>query len=81
MPSHEVSASSCPPTTGARIGPSPVTSISDESRREAAAPVLMSRTTARAITIPPAPASPCTKRSPISMPTLEALAHSSDASE
>ena len=79
IPSHDVSASSCPPSTGARIGASPVTSISDENSRTAAAPVCRSRTTARAITIPPAPARPWTKRSAISAPTLGADAHSSDA--
>ena len=53
MPCHEVSESIWPPTTGARIGPRPVTSISDENSRDAAAPDRRSRTTARAITMPP----------------------------
>ena len=44
----------------------PVTSISEENSRTAAAPVWRSRTMARAMTTPPAPASPCTSRSPIS---------------
>ncbi len=79
IPSHELIASSCPPTSGARIGASPVTSISDENSRTARAPECRSRTTAREITIPPAPASPWMKRSAISMPTLVASAHSSDA--
>ena len=79
MPFHDVTASSCPPASGARIGASPVTSISDENSRTAAAPECRSRTTAREITIPPAPASPWTKRRAISAPTLVAAAHSSDA--
>jgi hypothetical protein len=47
---------------GARIGATPVTIIRSENTLAAATPDLTSRTIARAITIPAAPASPCTKR-------------------
>ena len=53
--------------------------MSEENSRTAAAPECRSRTTARAITTPPAPANPCTNRSPISASTFGATAHSTDA--
>ena len=65
--------------TGARIGARPLTSISSEKKRAAATPECMSRTIARAITIPAAPAMPCTKRSTTSARMVGASAQSSDA--
>ncbi len=64
---------------GARIGARPLTSISSEKKRAAATPECMSRTIARAITIPAAPAMPCAKRSTTSARIVGASAHSSDA--
>ena len=58
-PRHVVTRSTWPPITGARIGARPLTSISSEKKRAAATPECMSRTIARAITIPAAPATPC----------------------
>jgi hypothetical protein len=78
-PRHDVTVSTWPPSTGARIGAAPLTSMSSEKNRAASRPEYRSRTTARAITMPAAPASPWTKRSTTSAYTDGASAHSSDA--
>ena len=80
MPRQLVTSSTWPPITGARIGARPVTSISIEKKRTSATPSWVSRTIARAITIPAAPVAPCTKRSPASAHTVGAAAHSAEAS-
>ena len=56
-----------------------MTSISDENSRAAAAPEYRSRTTALTMTMPPAPARPCTNRNAISTATLGASEHSTEA--
>ncbi len=53
--------------------------MSVEKKRAMATPSYMSRTTARAITMPAAPASPCTSRKATSVPTVGASAHSAVA--
>ena len=75
-PRHEVTVSTWPPSTGARIGASPLMSMSSEKKRAAAAPECVSRTIARATTIS---AAPCTKRRTTSTTIDGASAHSSDA--
>jgi hypothetical protein len=79
IPRHDPSSSSCAPSTGARIGATPMMSISEENTRTAEAPECRSRTTACATTMPAAPPKPCTKRSAVSVRTSGATAHSSDA--
>ena len=80
-PRHDVIRSSCPPRIGASVGARPVTSSSSEKTRAAAAPDRRSRTTARAITIPAAPAKPWTRRSATSTEIEGATAHASDAAQ
>ncbi|MCY1243197.1 hypothetical protein D9M68_592220 [compost metagenome] len=64
-----------PPMTGARIGASPITSISDENARADSWASSRSRITARAITMPAQPPSACRKRHSISVSALRASAH------
>jgi hypothetical protein len=79
IPRQLVTERSWPPTTGARIGAAPLTTISAENSRAAASPVAVSRTTARLITMPAAPASPCRKRSGTRTTTDGASAHRTEA--
>ena len=78
MPRQSVTCSSSPPTSGARIGARPLTSMSRAKKRAAATPVCRSRTIARAMTMPAAPAAPWTTRKPSSSQMLAAIAHSSE---
>lgn len=71
--------SSNPPPSGARIGASPITSISCEKALAAATGSQRSRTTAREITIPAQPPSAWTKRAPISHSRFGAKAQATDA--
>ena len=66
------------PASGARIGARPVTSTMSENTRAASAPSNRSRTIARAITIPAAPARPCSSRSAMSAQMDGARAHSTE---
>ncbi|MNR51516.1 hypothetical protein D3C85_1711970 [compost metagenome] len=61
-PRHEVNWSNCPPIMGARMGAEPLTSINSAKNFVNATPSYISRTIAREITIPAAPAIPCTNR-------------------
>ncbi|MCY1223738.1 hypothetical protein D9M72_358760 [compost metagenome] len=63
-----------PPTIGARIGATPITSISDEKARADSCASSRSRITARAITMPAQPPRACRKRHSISDSTLRASA-------
>ncbi len=64
---------------GARIGASPITSISRDMIRATATPSNRSRTIAIAVTEIAAPAKPCTTRTVASIATVGASAHSSEA--
>ena len=79
IPRHDVTVSTWAPASGARIGARPMTMMSDENRREAAAPEYRSRTTALTMTMAPAPARPCTNRNAISTTTLGASEQSTEA--
>lgn len=73
-PRQDVNRSNCAPRIGASSGAAPETSISEEANRAAARPSKRSRTTAREITIPAAPDSPCTTRQPVRTGALGASA-------
>jgi hypothetical protein len=79
IPRQSVTCSNWPPTSGARIGASPPTSMSKAKKRAAATPVCRSRTTARAMTMPAAPAAPWMSRKASSAQMVGAMAHSSEA--
>nr|BBJ54117.1 hypothetical protein SAVMC3_67460 [Streptomyces avermitilis] len=64
---------------GATIGATPEISMRVEKNRAIATPSYRSRTTARAITIPAAPARPCASRKATSSSTFGAIAHSAVA--
>ena len=57
-PSHVEKRKICPPMTGAKIGASPLTSISMEKNRVNAGPLQTSRAIALAMTIPAPPEHP-----------------------
>ena len=57
-PRHDITVSSCPPATGAKMGAKPFTSISIEKNFVKSEPENKSRTLALEITIPAAPAIP-----------------------
>ncbi|MOA30626.1 hypothetical protein D3C78_1517300 [compost metagenome] len=71
--------SSTPPASGARIGASPITSISCENARAAPIGSHRSRTTARDTTIPAQPPSAWTKRAAISHSRFGAKAQATEA--
>ena len=79
IPRHEVTASACPPTSGANTGATPITAISSANTRAASAPLKTSRTTARAITTPAPPSVPWMNRSTISVQIEGAAAQASEA--
>ncbi|CAM5730171.1 hypothetical protein STENM223S_08546 [Streptomyces tendae] len=60
---------------GARTGATPEISIRVEKKRAMATPSYRSRTTAREMTMPAAPASPCTSRKATRTSTVGAKAH------
>ena len=78
MPRHDVTSRIAPPTVGARIGASGMIAPSVAYSRAASTPEYMSRTIARAITIPVAPAMPCSSRRMSSTAIDGAAAHPSD---
>ncbi len=61
--------------SGATIGATPEISMSVEKKRAMATPSYRSRTTARAMTIAAAPASPCASRKATRSSTVGANAH------
>ena len=75
---QEPSASTPPPISGAKIGATLLNITSVANMRAAVAPSNRSRTTARAITIPAAPASPWRNRTTINAQIDGASAHSTD---
>ncbi|OLR89509.1 hypothetical protein BJP25_05360 [Actinokineospora bangkokensis] len=77
-PGHDVQRSTCPPITGASIGPRPLTSISIEKNRAISVPEYRSRTAALAITMPAAALTPWANRSAASAYTDGATAHTSE---
>jgi hypothetical protein len=76
---HDPNWSSWAPIWGATIGPVPVIIISIEKKRAAVGPESRSRTTAREMTTPAAPPSPCTSRRAISCQTDVASAQAMEA--
>ena len=68
-----------PPTVGASIGATPMTSMSRDSTADASAPVSLSRMTAMAVTPAAALPTPWRIRSTISGTTSITVMHSSDA--
>ncbi|CAO0826589.1 hypothetical protein SMICM17S_10535 [Streptomyces microflavus] len=74
MPRQSVKRITCPPISGAMIGATPEISIRVEKNRAISTPSYRSRTTARAITMPAAPASPWRRRKPMRSLALGASA-------
>ena len=79
MPRQSVNRSTCPPISGATIGATPEISIRVEKKRAISTPSYRSRTTARAMTMPAAPASPCRSRKPMRSSVVGAKAQSAVA--
>jgi len=79
-PRQVVTSSSCPPMMGARIGATPLTSMVSAKKRADALPVCRSRTTAGAMTMPAAPASPWAARKAMSWAASAAAAQAREAS-
>ena len=67
-----------PPITGARIGANPLIEATAEKNAAAALPANRSAMTARPITMPAAPAAPCTSRRPMSSVIDVVTAHSAE---
>lgn len=65
MPRQSVIRRTWPPMRGATIGATPEISMRVEKKRAISTPSYRSRTTARAITMPAAPARPCIRRKPM----------------
>ena len=78
-PRQSVKRRICPPMSGATTGATPEISMRVEKKRAMATPSYRSRTTARAMTIPAAPASPWTSRKATRTSTVGAIAHSAVA--
>lgn len=74
MPRQSVTRSTWPPMSGAMIGATPDISIRVEKNRAISTPSYRSRTTARAMTMPAAPARPWSSRKPMSSWTEGAIA-------
>ncbi|SCD73935.1 hypothetical protein GA0115246_105383 [Streptomyces sp. SolWspMP-sol7th] len=79
MPRQSVKRRICPPMSGATIGATPEMSMSVEKNRAIASPSYRSRTTARAMTIPAAPARPWIRRKTMSSAVPGAIAHAAVA--
>ena len=75
IPRQDITRSAWPPTSGAKTGAVPITSISSEKTFAASSPLYRSRTIARAITMPTAPAMPWKSRRTISVQIVGARAH------
>jgi hypothetical protein len=79
MPRQDVTSSTSPPMLGARIGASPMTSISRDMIRATATPANRSRTIAIATTDIAAPERPCSTRTVASTAMVGATAQSTEA--
>jgi hypothetical protein len=71
-PRQPIGSVSRPPRSGATTGATPPTIIMSENARAAGLPVARSEITARPITIPAAPPSPCSSRATTSTPIVGA---------
>jgi hypothetical protein len=78
-PRQVVKCSSWAPAIGATIGAVPLTMSSRAKNRASSSPSYRSRTMARAMTMPAAPAKPWTRRSASNAQMLGAAMHSADA--
>src|SRR5699024_3228862 len=75
---HGPTNKSCAPNKGAKSGANIITSANREKNRTALSPLNKSRTTARAITAPAAPDTPCTNRNTMNTVTFGTNTHNTD---
>ena len=78
-PVHDVTPAISPPTTGAHTGAMPLMAPSRAMKLASSRPVYMSADMLLAITMPPAPASPCSTRMALNINISPENMHSSDA--